>query len=191
MWASKTSLAIIANFVIKSDLFTTVQQFIKKKILILTCHLHVFLQSLSLIDWLFGYSVKNIYKRRQQLDKDIAAAYSETCQTSKMDHLQKNLRERFFRFLIGFWLYFFIAQVLNKFPASLVNIFDTPFMKLKFWIGLDTKKLFAAALLTFGNRYSFLTCISKLSEALRFSVKKVFLKISQNSPENTCARVSF
>ena len=26
---------------------------------------------------------------------------------------------------------------------------------------------------------------------VRCSVKKVFLKISQNSPENTCARVSF
>ena len=29
------------------------------------------------------------------------------------------------------------------------------------------------------------------SSAWRFSVKKVFLEISQNSPENACARISF
>ena len=40
--------------------------------------------------------------------------------------------------------------------------------------------------------WAFSDVIGSVTEAVvrRFSVKKVFLEISQNSPENTCARVS-
>ena len=78
-------------------------------------------------------------------------------------------------------------------PGNLLHIFRTPFQKNTF-----------GGLLLFDNRvikndiYMILPFIYKKSIVLslrsshrRNSLKKLFLKISQNSQENTCARASF
>ena len=52
-------------------------------------------------------------------------------------------------------------------------------------------KLFIVKVISFIVCFHFLTKLETEAVVQRCSVKKVFLKISQNSQENTCARVSF
>ena len=70
----------------------------------------------------------------------------------------------------------------GRFLKKLLSQFDIKFMKL--WHFLKTKHLANSSRL-------YLSIQKAKAVAQRYSVEKVFLEISQNSQQNTCARVSF
>ena len=108
--------------------------------------------------------------------KTFAEAVARRCS------VKKGVIKNFAKFTGNHWSFLYKNETLAEvFSCKFWEFFKKPFQETIF-----KKK---AALLKRKNLIQFLKLFLKLVQ--RCSVKRVLLKISQNSQENTCARVSF